>query len=214
MGVVSQKAFNLLAVAVLAVAIPTGNAMAGFTHWVSPGESLWSISQAYGVDLYALRQANGIWSDLIYPGQSLWIPTDDSGSGWRGGNLASRGGGMSRDLYLLAKVIYAEARGQPFEGQVAVGAVVLNRLKAPGFPKTIAEVIYQYADGAYQFTCVMDGQINLEPDATAYQAARAALSGWDPTYGSLYYYNPARATSWYLAGKQVTTVIGDHVFLK
>ena len=74
MGVVSRKAFSLLAVAVLAVAIPTGNAMAGFTHWVSPGESLWSISQAYGVDLYALRQANGIWDDLIYPGQTLIIP--------------------------------------------------------------------------------------------------------------------------------------------
>lgn len=213
MGVVSRKAFSLLAAAVLAVAIPAGNAMAGFTHWVSPGESLWSISQAYGVDLYALRQANGIWGDLIYPGQSLWIPTDHLEAGWRGNDLTSRGG-ISRDLYLLAKVIYAEARGQPFEGQVGVGAVVLNRVKAPGFPKTIADVIYQYADGAYQFTCVMDGQINLEPDATAYQAARAALSGWDPTYGSLYYYNPAKATSWYLAGKQVATVIGDHVFLK
>jgi N-acetylmuramoyl-L-alanine amidase len=114
----------------------------------------------------------------------------------------------SSDLYLLAKCIYAEARGESYTGQVAVGAVVLNRVASSAFPNTIAGVIYQ--NGA--FTAVSDGQINLEPDKTAMNAASDALNGWDPTYGCLYYYNPAVATSSWIFGRQTVTTIGKHVF--
>ena len=114
----------------------------------------------------------------------------------------------SNDRYLLAKVIYAEARGESYTGQVAIGAVVLNRVEDSRFPNTIAGVIYQ----PWAFTAVNDGQINLEPNATAYQAADDALNGWDPTYGCVYYYNPATATSKWIWTTTKVTQIGKHVF--
>lgn len=112
------------------------------------------------------------------------------------------------NLYLLAKCIHAEARGEPYIGMVAVGAVILNRVASPDFPNTIYEVIYQ----PWAFTATHDGQINLEPGRAAYQAAQDALNGWDPSYGSLYYYNPATATSSWIFNTQTVTVIGAHVF--
>ena len=117
-------------------------------------------------------------------------------------------GQVSNDLYLLAKCIYAEARGEVYEGMVAVGAVILNRVESPDFPNTIYGVIYQ----PWAFTAVHDGQINLEPNSESYQAAQDALNGWDPSYGSLYYYNPAVATSSWIFSRQTVTVIGKHVF--
>ena len=114
----------------------------------------------------------------------------------------------SSDLYLLAKCIYAEARGESYTGQVAVGAVILNRVASSKFPNTIAGVIYQ----RHAFTAVSDGQINLEPDKTAMNAASDAMNGWDPTYGCIYYYNPAVATSSWIFGRQTVTTIGKHVF--
>ncbi len=114
----------------------------------------------------------------------------------------------SNDLYLLAKCVYAEARGEPYEGQVAVAAVVLNRVEDPNFPNTIYGVVYQ----PWAFTAVYDGQINYEPNATAYQAAQDALNGWDPTYGCIYYYNPATATSQWIFSRQIVVTIGKHVF--
>ena len=114
----------------------------------------------------------------------------------------------SNDRYLLAKVIYAEARGESYTGQVAIGAVVLNRVKDSRFPNTIAGVIYQ----PWAFTAVNDGQINLEPNSTAYQAADDALNGWDPTYGSVYYYNPKTATSSWIYTTTYVTQIGNHIF--
>ena len=114
----------------------------------------------------------------------------------------------SSDLYLLAKGIYAEARGESCTGQVAVGAVILNRVASPKFPNTISGVIYQ----KNAFTAVSDGQINLSPDKTAMNAASDALNGWDPTYGCIYYYNPAVATSSWIFSRQTVTTIGKHVF--
>lgn len=118
------------------------------------------------------------------------------------------GGQSSNDLYLIAKCIYAEARGEPYEGKVAVGAVILNRVEDPNFPNTIYGVVYQ----PWAFTAVYDGQITLEPDEESYAAARDALNGWDPTYGCIYYYNPATATSQWIFSRQVVTKIGKHVF--
>lgn len=114
----------------------------------------------------------------------------------------------SQDVYLLAKCIHAEARGEPYMGQVAVGAVVLNRVKSSSFPNTISGVIYQ----PYAFTAVIDGQMNLEPNQTAYNAARDAMNGWDPTNGCIYYYNPATATSSWIWSRKVMITIGKHNF--
>ena len=114
----------------------------------------------------------------------------------------------SSDLYLLAKCVYAEARGESYVGQVAVAAVILNRVKSSSFPNTISGVIYQ----PWAFTAVHDGQINLEPNQTAINAAKDAMNGWDPTYGCLFYYNPAIATSKWIYSRQVVVTIGKHVF--
>ena len=115
---------------------------------------------------------------------------------------------VDEDLYLLASAIHGEARGEPYEGQVAVGAVILNRVDSPDFPNTIPGVIYQ--QGA--FDAVRDGQITLTPNDTAFRAAQDALNGWDPTNGALYYWNPATATSRWIWSVPITTRIGRHVF--
>lgn len=114
----------------------------------------------------------------------------------------------STDLNLLARLVYAEARGEPYTGQVAVAAVVLNRVRSSSFPNTIAGVIYQ--SGA--FDCVADGQINLTPNSTAKSAAQDALNGWDPSYGCLFYYNPKTATSKWMLSRTVKLSIGNHSF--
>ena len=127
----------------------------------------------------------------------------------KGQNTAQSAGGFSSsEVYLLAKTIYAEGRGEPYTGQVAIGAVVLNRVRSNQFPNTISGVVYQ----KHAFTAVSDGQINLTPNETAMKAARDAINGWDPTGGALYYYNPAIATSSWIFDRQTVTVIGKHVF--
>lgn len=118
------------------------------------------------------------------------------------------GSGTSGDVYLLARLINGEARGEPYVGQVAVGAVVLNRVKSSKFPNTVSGVIYQ----AGAFDAVKDGQINLAPSSSALRAAQDALNGWDPTYGCLYYYNPKTATSKWMLSKSVHLRIGEHAF--
>ena len=116
----------------------------------------------------------------------------------------------SNDVNLLARIIYGEARGEPYTGQVAVGAVVLNRVKSSSFPNTISGVIYQ--SGA--FDAVKDGQINLSPDSTAKKAAQDALNGWDPSNGAIYYFNPATATNKWIWSRPMTVTIGKHRFCK
>lgn len=114
----------------------------------------------------------------------------------------------NNELNLLARIISAEARGEPYTGQVAVGAVVLNRVKHPSFPNTIAGVVYQ--QGA--FTAIVDGQFNEPVAESAYKAARDAMNGWDPTGGAIYYYNPAKTTNSWIWSRTVVTVIGKHRF--
>lgn len=123
-------------------------------------------------------------------------------------SLPSGANAQTGDVWLLARVIYGEARGEPYKGQVAIGAVVLNRVKSPSFPNTVAGVVYQR--GA--FDAVSDGQINLAPNETAVRAARDALNGWDPTGGCLFYYNPATATSRWMLSRPVLLRIGNHAF--
>ena len=116
----------------------------------------------------------------------------------------------SSNQQLLARIINGEARGESYTGQVAVGAVVLNRVKSSSFPNTIAGVIYQ--TGA--FDAVKDGQVNLTPSASCVKAAGDALNGWDPTGGALYYYNPANTTNRWMLSKPVLIRIGKHAFCK
>ncbi len=114
------------------------------------------------------------------------------------------------NVNLLARVISGEARGEKYEGQVAIGAVVLNRVRHASFPSTIAGVIYQ--NGA--FTAVSDGQINVAPNQSCYNAARDALNGWDPTGGAIYYYNPVTATNSWIRSRPIIKTIGKHVFCR
>jgi len=116
----------------------------------------------------------------------------------------------SSNLNLLSRVVYSEARGEPYAGQVAVAAVVLNRVKSSSFPNTIAGVVYQ----AGAFDAVADGQINLTPNETARKAAQDALNGWDPSYGAIYYFNPSTATNKWIWSRPMTVTIGRHRFCK
>ncbi len=125
-----------------------------------------------------------------------------------GGGGGNSGGENSGDLDLLARLISAEARGEPYVGQVAVGAVVLNRMEHPSFPNTMAGVIFQKD----AFTCVNDGQFNEPVAESAYRAAREAMDGYDPSYGAIYYFNPVTATSKWIWSRPLIVEIGKHRF--
>lgn len=127
-----------------------------------------------------------------------------------GNSSSSSSNSNSSNLNLLSRLVYGEARGEPYSGQVAVAAVVLNRVKSSSFPNTVAGVIYQ--SGA--FDIVSDGQINLTPNSTAIKAAQDAINGWDPSYGALYYFNPNTATSSWIWSRPMTVTIGNHRFCK
>ncbi len=126
------------------------------------------------------------------------------------GSSTSTNGYSSNDIYLLAKVIAAEARGESYTGQVAVGAVVLNRVQHSSFPDSISGVVYQ----AGAFSAVRDSNWSVAPDDTAKKAARDAINGWDPTGGAIYYYNPAKTNNKWIRSRPVVTTIGRHVFCK
>jgi N-acetylmuramoyl-L-alanine amidase len=161
----------------------------------------------------AFQKKNGIKADGIV-GKATYqaLGMNESYNILSGGSSTTQtngfGGYSSSDVYLLARTIYAEGRGEPYTGQVAIGAVVLNRIRSNQFPNTLSGVVYQ----KHAFTAVSDGQINLTPNDTAMKAAKDAINGWDPTGGALYYYNPAVATSAWIFDRQTVTVIGKHVF--
>ncbi|HHU89584.1 MAG TPA: spore cortex-lytic enzyme [Clostridiaceae bacterium] len=163
-----------------------------------------AIDGKYGYQTYQavryFQSKNGLKVDGIAGKQTLYalgLPTGVSTT-------------ANSNIDLLARLIHGEARGEPYEGMVAVGAVVLNRVADSRFPNTIAGVIYQ--KGA--FDVVTDGQINLPPNDTAYKAARDALNGWDPSYGCIYYFNPATATSKWIWSRPLVVKIGNHNFCK
>ena len=127
-------------------------------------------------------------------------------------NISYAATSNTSDIQLMARAINGEARGEPYEGQVAVGAVILNRVKSSQFPNNIAGVIYQ--SGA--FTAVSDGQINvpIEEGSTVYKAAKDAMNGWDPTGGCIYYFNPNTATNKWIWSRPQVKTIGKHIFCK
>ena len=148
------------------------------------------------------QQKNGLTADGVVGAQTL------AALGINGGGGDLSGGTQSGDLHLLARVISAEARGEPYTGQVAVGAVVLNRVRHSSFPNSISGVIYQ--SGA--FSCLDDGQFDEPIAESAYRAAQDALNGSDPSGGAIYYFNPATATSKWIWSRPLIVTIGKHRF--
>ncbi|SHF40194.1 LysM domain-containing protein [Caldanaerobius fijiensis DSM 17918] len=196
------------------------------TYTVKAGDSLYLIAKKYGISLYSLRKANNKWDDYIYPGQVLNIPgsTPTTGSSYVSDNGNSVYQEPSRgsvyrgvityslsDLDLLARLITAEADGEPYEAKVGVGAVVINRVKDYRFPNTISDVIYEKTDGYYQFTPVENGWINKPASEEAKKAAYDALHGSDPTHGALFYFDDSATNSW-LWSQPIAARIGRMVF--
>lgn len=175
----------------------------GSTYTVKRGDSLWLISRNHGITVESLMAANGLRSTIIEPGQVLVIPS-------RTGTLTSRGtvSVSSSDLNLLARLVEAEAGGEPYTGKVAVAAVVLNRVRSPRFPNTVSGVIYQPG----QFTPVSNGRINLPASESSLRAARDAAGGYDPTNGALFFFNPAKTSNAYMHSLKVSLRIGNHSF--
>ena len=197
---------------------------AAAVYWGSRGEAVRRVQQklrqwgyykgdidgVFGQDTYDavvyFQKRNGLAADGVAGEATLSAMGISSDAGRA--VAASASSAHAGDVELLARLIHGEARGEPYVGMVAVGAVVLNRVKSSSFPGTIAGVIYQ--PGA--FDAVADGQINLTPNEQSRRAARDALNGWDPTGGCLYYYNPATATSKWIWSREVRLNIGDHSF--
>ncbi|MEE1379523.1 MAG: spore cortex-lytic enzyme [Clostridia bacterium] len=150
------------------------------------------------------QKKNGLTVDGIAGAQTL------KAMGITSSSSSSSSSNNSSNVNLLARVVYGEARGEPYTGQVAVAAVVLNRVKSSKFPNSISGVVYQ--SGA--FDAVADGQINMTPDTTAKKAAQDALNGWDPSYGAIYYFNPSTATNKWIWSRPMTVTIGKHRFCK
>lgn len=192
-------------------------------HVVDMGDTLWSLAYKYETSVDALRLANGLTSDEIFIGQELVIPTMDQQHiedmvttailpSIEGGFALPEGNYSQanlEDIALLARLVFAEARGEPFIGQIAVAAVLLNRVRHPEFPDSIKSAIYQ----PRQFEVVANGTINQTPNDLAYLAVLEALDGEDPTDGAVFFWNPRKvaASSWVWT-QNVKLQIGEHVF--
>ncbi len=175
-------------------------------YFVDSGDTLYDLAQSFNTSVGVIMALNNMENSIIRQGQKLKLPILNLSKR----QVLARTISQS-DIEIMARTIHGEARGEPYMGQVAVGAVVINRVLSNEFPDTIKGVIYQ----KNQFTAVSDGQIHYTPNNTAYRAAREALNGVDPTLGSLYYYNPktAQNKSFFNTRKFVVS-IGDHVFAK
>lgn len=208
--------------------VPQGSPYQQIT--VSWGDTLYKISQWYGVSVQDLKTINGLWSNEIYAGMKLMVPskaiqTDRSsnlpsrGSISRSRNVVQYGTGIyhtQEERILLARLVEAEAEGEPYMGKLAVGAVVVNRVLSDKFPNTVKEVIYQIDEiGAYQFEPVLDGRLfSVIVSSDSSKAADEALTGADPTGGALFFFNPSKISNMWLLSKPVIYRIGGHVFTK
>ncbi len=221
--VVRRVRLSLLAMLCVLLALSTANAAVGFgdtgenvrrvqQKLVQYGYATGPVDGVFGQDtlnaVTRFQKKNGLTPDGVVGEQTaaaLGISLTEQNKGKAANSTAAN---VSSDIYLLARAVHAEARGEPYKGKVAVAAVILNRVRNAAFPNTIAGVIYQ--PGA--FTCVDDGQINLTPNEEATTAARDAMNGWDPTNGCLYYYNPQTAVAQWIFSRPIRVTIGKHVF--
>ncbi len=185
------------------VNIPPGQLI---TYHIGRGDTLFDLARSFNTTVGVIMALNNMENSVIRVGDKIKLPVNNLTP-----HQILEKTIKPYELELLAKAINGEARGESFMGQVAVGAVIINRVLSNYFPDTFAEVIYQ----PNQFSAVTDGQINLKPTRTSYQAAREAVKGTDPTMGSLYYYNPRTAKNkrWFASRRTIVT-IGEHVFTK
>jgi len=182
------------------------------TYTVKSGDSLYLIAKQHGITLDALRTANNKWDDMIYPGQKLVIPSKSGSSGGSSSQGKPVVSYTQEELDLLARLVRAEAESEPYAAQVAVAAVVINRIRDSRFPNTITSVIYEKSNGFYQFTPVENGWINKPSTATAKKAAQEALNGSDPSNGALFYFDDSATNKW-LWSKPMTARIGHMVYV-
>lgn len=189
-GIATALAFTLLGTSVSASAA---------THTVEKGDTFWNLGMEYGVSVLDLKEVNNRTSDVIYPGEELEIPESIS----------------KEEKELLARLVHAESKGEPYAGKVAVATVVLNRVDSPDFPNSIKEVIYEKAaGGSYAFSPVLDGSINQPADDEAKRAVDEALTFRGQGKGSLFFFNPDKTSNEFMFSREVTTVIGNHRFAK
>lgn len=205
----------------LTTALMSASASAATVAWGSRGDQVRLVQEKLRLYGYLDGAADGVFGRETYDAVILFqrrngLTVDGTvGSATAAAlGITLTGGAVSASTYqesevrILARLVSGEARGEPYIGQVAVAAVVLNRVRSSSFPNTIAGVIYQ----AGAFDAVADGQINLTPDEDSLRAARDALAGWDPTGGCLYYYNPVTATNSWIWTRSVQLAIGKHNF--
>ncbi len=189
-GFAAALTFSLLASSVSASAA---------THTVKSGDTFWNIGMKYGVSVLELKEINNRTSDMIQPGEELEIPETVT----------------KEEKELLARLVHAESKGEPYEGKVAVATVVLNRVDSSEFPNSIKEVIYEKtAGGSYAFSPVADGAINEAADEASKRAVEEAITFRGQGKGSLFFFNPAKSSNPFMMAREVTTVIGNHRFAK
>lgn len=183
----------------------------GAQYIVKTGDTLYLIAKKYGISIYNLRAANNYWSDYIYPNQVLTIPNYVASNNSANQTFTSVIPYTESDLDLLARLINAEAQGEPYKAKVAVGAVVVNRVKSSDWPNSIRDVIYQKINGYYQFSPVLNGWINNPATAETRQAAIDALKGIDPTNGAQFYFDDSTKNTW-LWSKPIALRVDNMVF--
>lgn len=175
-------------------------------YYVGPGDTLYDLARDFSTSIGTILALNNKENSFLKSGEKIRLPVHNLTDHQILNKRVSK-----QELNLLARAVHGESRGEPYLGQVAVAAVIINRVLSRQFPNTFAQVIYQGG----QFSAVSDGQINLTPNKTSYQAARDALNGSDPTNGALYFYNPKTATRVsFFRGRRVITKIGDHLFVE
>lgn len=172
---------------------------AATNHVVQSGETYWILANKFGVSANSIKSANDATNNLLLPGQTLTIPTSTISA-------------AEKDL--MARLVSAEAKGEPYAGKVAVATVILNRLDNKDFPDSIKDVIYQKDNGYYAFTPVQNGTINDSADAESKKAVTEAIASRGLGQGSLYFYNPKTSTSDWIFSRKVTIKIGNHTFAK
>nr|WP_251550124.1 cell wall hydrolase [Neobacillus muris] len=175
----------------------TNQTEAATAHTVQYGETYWKIAKGFGIPINSLMNANN--NKPLIAGQTITLPNSPI---------------SAADEDLMARLVRAEAVGEPYAGKVAVAAVILNRVKSPDFPNTVREVIYQISNGYYAFTPVANGQINQPADAESKKAVNEAIALMGKGNGSLFFYNPKISTSSWILSRQVTVRIGNHVFAR
>jgi N-acetylmuramoyl-L-alanine amidase len=169
------------------------------SYQVKTGDTYWKIASKFGVPVTNLKNTNHVTSNLLYAGNTIVIPNSSI---------------SDADKDLIAHLVNAEAKGEPYAGKVAVATVILNRVASPDFPSTVKEVVYQKSNGYFAFTPVQNGAINQVPDASSRAAVNEALAFRGQGKGSLFFYNPKTAVSKWIFSREVTVTIGNHRFAK